>query len=677
GRARRRRLHPDADPGRAGVVPGAGVLARLPRRRAAALVRPLLRLPVPLRVLDDGAGAGPQLRPALHLLGAGGPLLLPPDRLLVPATGGGPRGGEGVLGHQGGRRRLPDRHRDAVEPHRHLRLLGAVRDGPGGQRRPHRPRPRDGLHLSRRVGQVGPVPVPHLAARRDGGPDSGLGPHPRRDHGHRGRVHALPRLVPLRADARGAARGGLDRSVHRALRGHDGVRAGRHQAGAGLLHRVPARLHDGRHRGRLRERGVPASPDPRRVQGPAVPGRGRHHPRGGQQRHLRDGGAGPPDAADLRGVPDRDALADRDPVLRRLLLQGGDPGRDVGGRPHDALRDAGAGRVPHRVLHVPGGVHRVLRRPGRRRGGGPGPRRARGPRRGPRPRRARHHDRRALGPRPARPGDRDRLRALVPGVGVRGPRLDHPARDRGRGGGHRAGHRGLSAALDQPRVARPHPVRPGAGLHLRGRARGAPPDGLDAVAAMTLASFPVLSVITWSPFVGALLIMFLARRSALLVRGLAVAATALPLVLSIAIYVAYDREAAGFQFFEDVPLVPALGINYQLGVDGLSLLMVLLTSIIIFAGAFASWTVKVRSQEFYALLLILVTGVYGVFVSLDLFVLFLFYEIAVLPMYLLIGIWGSTGEVRPQGVFGWAFGRTGVGTKEYAAMKLTLYLLFG
>ena len=68
---------------------------------------------------------------------------------------------------------------------------------------------------------------------------------------------------------------------------------------------------------------------------------------------------------------------------------------------------------------------------------------------------------------------------------------------------------------------------------------------------------------------------------------------------------------------------------------------------------------------------------FGVFVSLDLFVFFLFYEIAVLPMYLLIGIWGSTGEVRPQGVFAWAFRETGVGTKEYAAMKLTLYLLLG
>src|SRR5204862_6088308 len=72
-----------------------------------------------------------------------------------------------------------------------------------------------------------------------------------------------------------------------------------------------------------------------------------------------------------------------------------------------------------------------------------------------------------------------------------------------------------------------------------------------------------------------------------------------------------------------------------------------------------------------------VTGVFGVFVSLDLFVFFLFYAIAVLPMYLLVGIWGSSGGVRPQGIFGWAFKRTGVGTKEYAAMKLTLYLLLG
>src|SRR5262247_2514053 len=188
---------------------------------------------------------------------------------------------------------------------------------------------------------------------------------------------------------------------------------------------------------------------------------------------------------------------------------------------------------------------------------------------------------------------------------------------------------------------------------------------------------PVLSIITWSPFVGALLIMFTARRSPRAVRLIAAVTTGISAVLSIWIYAVYERENAGFQFYEKIPLVPPLGISYELGVDGISLLMVLLTSIIIVAGVFASWTVTVRSQEFYALLLALVTGVYGVFVSLDLFVLFLFYELAVLPMYLLIGIWGSTGEVRPRGVFAWAFRETGVGTKEYAAMKLTLYLLFG
>jgi len=192
-----------------------------------------------------------------------------------------------------------------------------------------------------------------------------------------------------------------------------------------------------------------------------------------------------------------------------------------------------------------------------------------------------------------------------------------------------------------------------------------------------MSTMPLLSIITWMPFIGAILIMFGARHNPFLVRLIAVVTTGISLVLSLRIFWLYDREAAGYQFYEELPLVPPLGITYQLGVDGMSLLMVLLTSIIIFAGVWASWTVKERSQEFYALLLILVTGVYGVFVSLDLFVLFLFYEIAVLPMYLLIGIWGSSGEVRPQGIFAWAFRRTGVGTKEYAAMKLTLYLLFG
>ena len=172
-----------------------------------------------------------------------------------------------------------------------------------------------------------------------------------------------------------------------------------------------------------------------------------------------------------------------------------------------------------------------------------------------------------------------------------------------------------------------------------------------------MTGLPVLSIMTWAPFVAALIIMFFARHRPMLVRWVSLAGATVSLVASLWIYWAYDYDLAGFQFHEEFALVPSLGISYLLAVDGISVLMSVLTSIIIFAGVFASWTVKERSQEFYALLLILVTGVYGVFVSLDLFVFFLFYEIAVLPMYLLIGIWGSSGEVLPQGVFGWAMGR--------------------
>lgn len=109
---------------------------------------------------------------------------------------------------------------------------------------------------------------------------------------------------------------------------------------------------------------------------------------------------------------------------------------------------------------------------------------------------------------------------------------------------------------------------------------------------------------------------------------------------------------------ERVPWFASLGIQYFVGVDGISMAMVILTSIVIFAGVLASWYVEIRTKEFFALLLTLVAGVFGVFVSFDLFLFFMFYELAVLPMYLLIGVWGT-------------------GPKEYSAMKLTLMLLVG
>lgn len=101
-----------------------------------------------------------------------------------------------------------------------------------------------------------------------------------------------------------------------------------------------------------------------------------------------------------------------------------------------------------------------------------------------------------------------------------------------------------------------------------------------------------------------------------------------------------------------------MNIEYNIGVDAISVLMMLLTAIVIFCGVLASWSVKNQAKEFFILLNVLVAGVYGVFVSIDLFTFFLFYEIAVLPMYLLIGLWGT-------------------GRKEYSAMKLTLMLVAG
>ena len=108
------------------------------------------------------------------------------------------------------------------------------------------------------------------------------------------------------------------------------------------------------------------------------------------------------------------------------------------------------------------------------------------------------------------------------------------------------------------------------------------------------------------------------------------------------------------------------GIALTLGVDGISALMVLLTGIVMFTGVLVSWNVTHRSKDFFILYFLLLSGVFGVFVSLDLFFLFFFYELAVLPMYLLIAVWGSSSDFK-----------TFVRTKEYGAMKLMLYLVAG
>ena len=190
-------------------------------------------------------------------------------------------------------------------------------------------------------------------------------------------------------------------------------------------------------------------------------------------------------------------------------------------------------------------------------------------------------------------------------------------------------------------------------------------------------AFPWLSMVVFSPLLAAFILLFVPTRSRATVRVMAVLSTLASLGGTVRLLLGYDLARGGYQFLEDYPLVPSLGIKLSFGVDGWGLSLLLLTSLIIFAGCFASWTLKTRDKEFYVLLLALVSGVFGVFVSRDLFVFFLFYELAVLPMYLLIGIWGSSKKVAEAGPFRFIFRAMDIGGKEYAAMKLTLMLLIG
>jgi NADH-quinone oxidoreductase subunit M len=171
--------------------------------------------------------------------------------------------------------------------------------------------------------------------------------------------------------------------------------------------------------------------------------------------------------------------------------------------------------------------------------------------------------------------------------------------------------------------------------------------------------FPILSVIIFTPIVAGMLILLFPANRKNEVRVTALAAATIAMLLSAWVYFSYDTSAGGYQFQELAKWLPALGISFHLGVDGMSAPLVLLTGIVMFTGVLISWGLDDRPREFFAFLFILATGVFGVFVSLDLFQLFFFYEIAVFPMYLLISIWG------------W------VKTREYAAMKLTLYLFIG
>jgi NADH-quinone oxidoreductase subunit M len=168
----------------------------------------------------------------------------------------------------------------------------------------------------------------------------------------------------------------------------------------------------------------------------------------------------------------------------------------------------------------------------------------------------------------------------------------------------------------------------------------------------------MLTATIFIPLLGALVIALLPRGNDWLVRRTAALFTALAFVVSLVLWAAYNPDATGIQLSQRAVWIPAVNIQYFVGVDGLSLPLVILTTLLTFLCVLASWRIELRTKEYFAFLLTLETGVLGVFSSLDLFLFFLFWEVELIPMYLLIGIWGG-----PK--------------REYAAIKFVIYTLSG
>ncbi|HEY0829223.1 MAG TPA: NADH-quinone oxidoreductase subunit M [Bacilli bacterium] len=180
-----------------------------------------------------------------------------------------------------------------------------------------------------------------------------------------------------------------------------------------------------------------------------------------------------------------------------------------------------------------------------------------------------------------------------------------------------------------------------------------------------LANLPILSFITFSPLLGVLVLLFMPKRHVRWIKSIAIAATLIPLLLAGWLYADFDYTADGMQYEETVQWinVPILNdaipettlvsyqFNYNMSVDGLSLAMVFLTALICTMAALASAHIKKRWKAFYILFLLLEMGIFGVFLSGDLFQFFMFFEITLVPMFFLIGIWGYTDREKAANKF--------------------------
>jgi len=169
----------------------------------------------------------------------------------------------------------------------------------------------------------------------------------------------------------------------------------------------------------------------------------------------------------------------------------------------------------------------------------------------------------------------------------------------------------------------------------------------------------ILNCIVVCPLLAALVLAFVPRTFRTVLRGIAIAATFFSAVLAIKMFSQFQTALPDYQFVYQVPWVEALGISYHLGVDGINVGLVLMAAIVAFAAACVSWEIQNREKEFYILLLVMTGGILGAFASLDLFFFYFFHELALVPTFIMIGVWGR-GE-----------------RKNYATFQITVYLSIG
>lgn len=170
--------------------------------------------------------------------------------------------------------------------------------------------------------------------------------------------------------------------------------------------------------------------------------------------------------------------------------------------------------------------------------------------------------------------------------------------------------------------------------------------------------FGLISLTLLAPLVGALALFFVPKDAKNLLRGIAFSSVAASVAAALTAFARYDRAAGGYQFVDKFDWIPRLGVSYHVGVDGINLILLVLTSLCSLAGIYVACQVKDRLKEFLIFYLFLVVGCLGVLSCLNVFFMYFFYECAVIPVFPLIGAWGS-------------------GDKDYASMKLTLYLTLG